>query len=764
MGNSQPSYFSPQIFVPSPNTNLKGLINPLGENNCFLNVVIQSLWHLDSFRTRFEGTEEKHQHSTPYCVFCALQDMFVNYAYSDEFMIPPTDLRRALSMQFAGEARFQIGEMYDATETLVAVLGYLHSVFMGVGEKDDEPCEPRCLVHQVFSMNFCDRTECPCGATSEPALSSTFIYPIYVTELRRAFDDANRRDIRFDELMSILNDSELKKCPDFDLTECQQKNRNQRFLQNVPRVFTINLVWASPTPTVEEIRQTLTIIAANNALEIDLSTIFYGVERETNYVFRGMIAYYGRHYAAFFHCRSRDQWLIFDDEKIKVVGKTWDDVIANCCRAHWQPSVLFYERRERSGASPAVMASPLPPIEVLAPSTLKLPSMTTHSTPDLSTATASSSFTSTSVSVAIPCAPASAGALTTSSMRRSLSDYSVGSGSGGGSPSRHYTPTAPINIGASMGSSLSQLMCQRGLVPPTSKNTAALRSIERNLLLGSTEKEMEKEDLIISSPVEHGINVLDDVLPPLVASPSADMASSSYRDIFALVDEWHATKRDLHPRAHADCREHQEAAGEVCEGKGKEGKLVTAPSEQRRAHRKEKQQQQEDEGRDRKGASDDKTMASMPTTPTPRSKISSTSPQQGKGGAFSCEFVIGQVDMREKEFRINRAFEAFSRRWLLVLERSYRLDDEHWGSDKRGYEGYITVRVQRLDPGTDVLRLAVSFECRVQARSFASAMPCVAVQGSRGAGDPYFICPQRQRQYLTGRKELGLSLSMRLLS
>jgi uncharacterized UBP type Zn finger protein len=51
MGNSQPSYFSPQIFVPSPNTNLKGLINPLGENNCFLNVVIQSLWHLDSFST-----------------------------------------------------------------------------------------------------------------------------------------------------------------------------------------------------------------------------------------------------------------------------------------------------------------------------------------------------------------------------------------------------------------------------------------------------------------------------------------------------------------------------------------------------------------------------------------------------------------------------------------------------------------------------------------------------------------------------------------
>jgi hypothetical protein len=37
------------------------------------------------------------------------------------------------------------------------VLGYLHSVFIGAEAKEDEPCEPMCLVHQVFSMNFCER-------------------------------------------------------------------------------------------------------------------------------------------------------------------------------------------------------------------------------------------------------------------------------------------------------------------------------------------------------------------------------------------------------------------------------------------------------------------------------------------------------------------------------------------------------------------------------------------------------------------------------
>jgi len=182
----------------------------------------------------FEKTETNHTHPDLHCVFCALkvgvlcallyppppsqegafalQDLFANYSYSDEFMIPPTELRRALSVQFAGEARFKIGEMVclvcilvhslqrlfllllldhymflmfmcsmvvrrhgnvgklllrfgkaaackaDFRLTLqIAVLGYLHNVFVGTEGKEDVPCEPMCLVHQVFSMNFCDR-------------------------------------------------------------------------------------------------------------------------------------------------------------------------------------------------------------------------------------------------------------------------------------------------------------------------------------------------------------------------------------------------------------------------------------------------------------------------------------------------------------------------------------------------------------------------------------------------------------------------------
>ena len=43
--------------VPSPSAPMpRGLVNAMGQNNCFLNVVVQSLWHLEAFRVQFGGS------------------------------------------------------------------------------------------------------------------------------------------------------------------------------------------------------------------------------------------------------------------------------------------------------------------------------------------------------------------------------------------------------------------------------------------------------------------------------------------------------------------------------------------------------------------------------------------------------------------------------------------------------------------------------------------------------------------------------------
>ena len=38
------------------------------------------------------------------------------------------------------------------------------------------------------------------------------------------------------------------------------------------------------------------------------------------YVFRGMIVFYGRHYTAYFYSERFDAWYRFDDEKISREG------------------------------------------------------------------------------------------------------------------------------------------------------------------------------------------------------------------------------------------------------------------------------------------------------------------------------------------------------------------------------------------------------------------------------------------------------------
>eukprot|EP00906_Rhabdomonas_costata_P000209 RCo000286 len=56
-----------------------GLENAPGENNCFINVLMQALAHLPAFRVPFTDTRRRHlgcgQASLP-CLFCALRALF----------------------------------------------------------------------------------------------------------------------------------------------------------------------------------------------------------------------------------------------------------------------------------------------------------------------------------------------------------------------------------------------------------------------------------------------------------------------------------------------------------------------------------------------------------------------------------------------------------------------------------------------------------------------------------------------------------------
>ena len=59
------------------------------------------------------------------------QSLFAHYTYGVENILPPDDVRVALSVLSEGEHRFAVGKMDDATEALEKMLALIHDEVSG---------------------------------------------------------------------------------------------------------------------------------------------------------------------------------------------------------------------------------------------------------------------------------------------------------------------------------------------------------------------------------------------------------------------------------------------------------------------------------------------------------------------------------------------------------------------------------------------------------------------------------------------------------
>eukprot|EP00466_Bigelowiella_natans_P000605 jgi/Bigna1/66523/fgenesh1_pg.1_\ len=165
----------------------KGLHNDTGLYHCFLNVVIQSLWHLRSFRERFLSLDYTHSCLRKPCAFCALRTIFTMYKFGEGAVIPPETLRSALSEIYKSDLRFQLQQMADASECLDEILKLMHcdhSGIIDVAKYDEIACTPPCISHATFGAQMMDQKVCrACGATSDPVIDNSFIFNIYASSL-----------------------------------------------------------------------------------------------------------------------------------------------------------------------------------------------------------------------------------------------------------------------------------------------------------------------------------------------------------------------------------------------------------------------------------------------------------------------------------------------------------------------------------------------------------------------------------------------------
>ncbi|XP_062116413.1 uncharacterized protein LOC133830455 isoform X2 [Humulus lupulus] len=330
-----------------------GLKNEVGEYNCFLNVIIQSLWHIRRFRDEFlQKATSEHVHMGDPCVVCALYEIFsaLSIASIDSWKeaVAPTSLRIALSNLYPDSNFFQEAQMNDASEVLGVIFDCLHRSFTpGSSISDTESvasscmgswdcASNTCIVHSIFGMDIFERMNCyNCGLESRHLKYTSFFHNINASALRTM--KVMCAESSFHELLNFVELNHQLAC-DPEAGGCGKLNYIHHILSSPPHVFTTVLGWQNTSESVDDIRATL---SAFNT-EIDISAIYRGLDPKNTHGLVSVVCYYGQHYRCYAYSHDHGQWIMYDDKTVEVIG-SWDGVLDSCERGHWQPQLLLFE-------------------------------------------------------------------------------------------------------------------------------------------------------------------------------------------------------------------------------------------------------------------------------------------------------------------------------------------------------------------------------------------------------------------------------------
>lgn len=133
------------------------------ENNCFLNVTIQALWHLGPFRIELQkitnqiDIEKNSILRSDLDIMSILCNLFTEYKFTNFNELSPIELRIALS---SISEKFELGSMADSNEALDAILNLIHQQCVPKCGENNK----KCLAHQVFGAQLLEYTKCrKCG-------------------------------------------------------------------------------------------------------------------------------------------------------------------------------------------------------------------------------------------------------------------------------------------------------------------------------------------------------------------------------------------------------------------------------------------------------------------------------------------------------------------------------------------------------------------------------------------------------------------------
>eukprot|EP01064_Diplonema_japonicum_P020346 TRINITY_DN2962_c0_g1_i1.p1 TRINITY_DN2962_c0_g1~~TRINITY_DN2962_c0_g1_i1.p1 ORF type:complete len:686 (+),score=77.41 TRINITY_DN2962_c0_g1_i1:33-2090(+) len=313
------------VASPRPKT-AKGMENDPGENNCFLNVVIQALLHIKVLCDKFIETGKKahgHKCSTQTCVYCNVYDL-IKSVHSENDSINARVLRKTLAN---GVQSFRLNEMNDAAEVFEEMVRRLADCVTG----------ERNWIHDIFSMTVVTEKVCTAclsksrmGDPYEKLMHSLPASVLY----RAAPGDVN--PFRMFKLFGALPPDRVS-CEPPCKGSCEISERCTK----LPAVVTINFVWNTHSAPAEHISGVCKQLGERVQLtDLDI----FKNTKPALATLLGLICYYkGSHYVGYFKNEEQDLWIYFDDARVRVLGGSWNEVVNHITSSMAQPCLLFYK-------------------------------------------------------------------------------------------------------------------------------------------------------------------------------------------------------------------------------------------------------------------------------------------------------------------------------------------------------------------------------------------------------------------------------------